>query len=65
MSGPTSAGFICNAKDKKCKFLDSWYNGGSHCYGRCKKDVWRGIKEWLPGAGCETPENCPQLPIKR
>lgn len=57
MKGPT-AELICNKKGSKCKYLSSWYNGGSHCYGRCKQGAWKGIKEWLPGTGCTTPITC-------
>ena len=61
MGGPTSAGHICNSKDDKCDHLDSWYNLGMSVYGRCEKDVWKGIRSWPPEAGCETPENCPLI----
>ena len=61
MKGPTSAGFICNSKGKICQCLDAWYNGGMEVHGRCKKEVWQGIKSWEPGGGCETPEDCPLL----
>jgi len=61
MGGPTSNGFICNAKGSKCVYLDSWYNGGESVYGKCKKGVWEGIKDWRPGHGCETPMLCPLL----
>ena len=57
MKGPTK-NYICNSKGNKCKYLDSWYNGGYSCFGRCKKDVWKGIREWSPKSGCETPKNC-------
>lgn len=58
MGGPASAGFICNAKDNQCSYLDAWYNGGISVYGRCKKGVWEGIKTWQYKGGCETPKNC-------
>ncbi|KKM25509.1 hypothetical protein LCGC14_1594330 [marine sediment metagenome] len=62
MKGPTSAGFICNAKGKEeCPYLDAWYNGGMSVHGRCKKGVWQGIKSWEPGGGCETPKRCSLL----
>lgn len=58
MRGPTTER-ICNKKGKICDKLDHWYNGGSACYGRCRASAWRGIKEWPPGSGCETPKTCP------
>jgi len=61
MEGPTSAGHICNDKDNKCDYLDSWYNGGMSAYGRCEKGAWEGIKQWPPHQGCETPLNCSLL----
>ncbi len=59
--GPSPAGYICNKEGEICDALDSWYNGGSHCYGRCKDGAWENIKQWSQGHGCETPETCDRI----
>ncbi len=61
--GPTSSGYICNGSPK-CKYLDSWCNGGFSAFAECKKKVWDRIKEWDVGHGCKTPESCPFIDSK-
>lgn len=62
-NGPT-AGYICNSQGESCEYLDTWYNGGSSVFGRCKKNVWKNIKQWPRGTGCETPKSCPFIKLK-